>query len=221
MAQSKHSLIFASIAAAMLASPALAESPYTKPNNTWISIDGTVEAVSPDSFTLDYGQGVITVEMDDGDRDADAYKLVSGDRVSVMGKVDDDFYEVATIEASSVYVENLGTHFYASSVDEEDAIIDIDPVAVSGINYQGEVTSVDKAAEEFTLDSGPVKVTVEVDEMIYNPLDDEGYQKVSKGDVVSVTGNIDTELFEGRVFDARTVTTIYDKDKDKASQPTS
>jgi hypothetical protein len=36
-----------------------------------------------DTFVLDYGDGRITVEMDDGDRDADAYKLISGDRVTV------------------------------------------------------------------------------------------------------------------------------------------
>ncbi|MDZ7782331.1 MAG: hypothetical protein U5K56_05075 [Halioglobus sp.] len=76
---------------------------------------------------LDYGQGNITVEMDDSDRDADGYKLIEGDRITVSGVVDDDFYESTKIEAASVYVEELGTHFYASSIDEEDTILDIDP----------------------------------------------------------------------------------------------
>jgi hypothetical protein len=34
--------------------------------------------------------------------------------------------------------------------------------------------------------------------MPYNPLDDEGYQKVDVGDRVSVTGTMDYDLFEGR-----------------------
>ncbi|WP_162883824.1 hypothetical protein, partial [Chromatocurvus halotolerans] len=49
-------------------------SPYAMADGSVITIDGTVDSVSPDSFALDYGQGVVTVEFDDGDRDADAYK---------------------------------------------------------------------------------------------------------------------------------------------------
>lgn len=46
-----------------------------------------------------YGNGSITVEMDDGDRDADAYSLDEGDNVTVYGMIDDDLFESATIEA--------------------------------------------------------------------------------------------------------------------------
>jgi uncharacterized protein YdeI (BOF family) len=99
---------------ALLAFPAMAEDPYAKPDDTWISISGTVDTVRPDSFTLDYGKGVITVEMDDGDRDADAYKLLKGDKATVNGKIDDDLFETRSIEAGSVYVESLDTYFYAS-----------------------------------------------------------------------------------------------------------
>ena len=71
--------------------------PYELANNTWISLSGTVHAVSPDTFELDYGEGNITVEMDDGDRDADAYKLLHGDKVTVNGLIDDDLFEMRTI----------------------------------------------------------------------------------------------------------------------------
>lgn len=87
-----------------ISNSALAQPPYTKPDDTWVSICGTVEDVSADAFDLNYGDGIITVGMDDGDRDADAYSLKSGDEVTVYGMIDDDLYEVATIEASSVYV---------------------------------------------------------------------------------------------------------------------
>jgi len=119
------------------------EEPYEKPDDSWISISGTVESVRPDEFMLDYGEGVITVEMDDGDRDADAYELVKGDKVTVSGRIDDDLFEVAKIEAASVFVENLGTYFYASSVDEEDVdtfITLTTPVIVSATYLQGTVT---------------------------------------------------------------------------------
>ncbi|HBN14736.1 MAG TPA: hypothetical protein DEG76_00515 [Pseudohongiella sp.] len=214
MKRSQRLACLTSISSVLLASAALAQNPYIEPDSTWISIDGTVESVSPDSFLLDYGQGSVFVEMDDGDRDADGYKLMPGDRVTVSGLIDDDFYELTTLEASSVYVEHLGTYFYASALDEEDSFVDVGPVNVSDTTFQGMVSSVDAEAEQFRLASGAQMITVNVDEMSYNPLDDEGYQKITPGDVVSVTGNIDIELFEGRVFDADLVTTLHDRDRE-------
>jgi hypothetical protein len=104
-----------------------------------------VKNVTPDTFTLDYGKGVVTVEMDDGHRDADAYKLFEGDKVTVNGKIDDDLYETTKIEASSVYVEKLGTYFYASPVDEEDVFFYTvtTPVVVGDLTVRGTVTDVD------------------------------------------------------------------------------
>ncbi|HSO22154.1 MAG TPA: hypothetical protein VLT81_04555, partial [Chondromyces sp.] len=106
---------FVSIATLVLfvAVPAMAEDPYVEPDDSWISLSGTVKAVTADAFTLDYGKGMITVEMDDGDRDADGYKLIEGDKVTVNGVIDDGLFETRTIEASSVYVEKLDTYFYA------------------------------------------------------------------------------------------------------------
>ena len=168
------------------------EKPYEKADDSWISIDGTVDAVSADSFLLDYGPGVITVEMDDWDRDADVYKLSKGDKVRVSGMIDDDLFETRTIEASSVYVENLGTYFYASAVDEEDTFVTYTiPVTVAATVLQGTVTDVDD--EEFVLNTGTRSVRVEVEEMPYNPLDDIGYQKIEAGDCVSVNGRMDTD----------------------------
>lgn len=195
-------------ATAMLAAVAVgAEEPYEKPDDTWISIDGTVTEVSADEFTLDYGEGIITVEMDDGDRDADGYKLDEGDPVRVTGIIDDDLYELRTIEASSVYVEDIGTYFYASALDEEDTFITYTtPVTISDAVIQGTVTEVED--EEFIVDTGLRSVRVEVDEMAYNPLDDEGYQQIDVGDRVSVTGQMDDDLFEGREFVADSVVTL-------------
>ena len=59
--------------------------------------------------------------MDDGDRDADGYKLLPGDKALVSGMVDDDMFEATSIEAYSVsvFVGNINTTFYASPVDED------------------------------------------------------------------------------------------------------
>ncbi len=193
----------------LFALPAAAINPYALEDESWISINGEVVTVTADAFELDYGDGQITVEMDDGDRDADGYKLMQGDEVRVSGMIDDDFYNLTTIEASSVYVKNIDTYFYASAMDEEDIGYSIISPSVTDTVVQGTITSVDVNGEQFTLDSGLQELTVEVDELTYNPLDDEGLQQLDVGDRVSVQGSIDHDFFEGRVFEANYVTTLY------------
>lgn len=203
-------ILTACVAALGLAAlPASAENPYVQPDGTWISISGTVQEVWPDSFSLDYGEGLVTVEMDDGDRDADAYKLALGDRVTVNGMVDDDFFETTTIEAASVYVENIGTEFYSSAVDEEDLFVRYStPILVTETVLQGIVTKVEPGQSEFLLFTGSDEIRVEVESMAYDPLDNKGYQKVEVGDLVRVTGNIDDGLFQGREFEADSIITL-------------
>lgn len=200
-------LTFASFT--LFALPAVAINPYALEDDSWISINGEVTSVTADAFELDYGDGQITVEMDDGDRDADGYKLIQGDEVRVSGMIDDDFYDLTTIEASSVYVKNIDTYFYASAMDEEDIGYSIISPSVTDTVVQGTITSVDANGEQFTLDSGLQELTVEVDELTYNPLDNEGFQQLDVGDRVSVQGSIDHDFFEGRVFEANYVTTLY------------
>lgn len=197
----------------LFGSSAAAQDPYTAPNDTWISISGTVESVDADEFTLDFsqnghfGEGLITVEMDDDDRDADGYKLLPGDTVTVYGIIDDDLFDTRTIEASSVYVANLGTFFEASAMDEEDAFVTLTvPPVVSAAVVQGTVSEVED--EEFRIDTGSRQVRVEVEEMPYNPLDDMGYQKIEVGDEVAVSGYLDYDFLEGRELVATSVTTL-------------
>jgi uncharacterized protein YdeI (BOF family) len=198
----------------LLALPAAAgdvksKNPYAMSNNSWISLSGEVESVKPDSFLLDYGKGRIKVEMDDNDRDAEGYKLVKGDKVTVYGYVDADMFQTRTIEASSVYVDKLGTWFYASGRDEEGSHFETfyaPPLSPGRVTVYGKVTSV--GDEEFTIDTGLRRLTVDVEQMAYDPLDDVGYQKVKRGDWVSVTGRMDSDLFEGRELEADSVVSI-------------
>ncbi len=197
-----------SLAAAQLAA---VESPYQKADETWISISGTVTEPTADSFMLDYGKGMVAVEMDDWDWYGDAYGLLEGDKVTVNGRIDDDLFETTSIEASSVYVESLGSYFYASAADEEDAsyaTVVTSPVVVSTVTVRGEVTSIDTLEGEFTVDTGVKQVTVDTEELAYNPLDDKGFQQIEKGDRVSVSGEIDNDLFDTREVEADWVITL-------------
>ena len=206
------SLVAVTVACLFLSTPLSGQDPYAKPDNTWISLTGTVQTVMADAFTMKYDEdgeeGWITVEMDDGDRDADGYKLMAGDIVTVNGMIDDDLFETRTIEASSVYVANLDTYFYASAMDEEDTFVTFTvPFEVGDAVVQGVVTAVNE--HEFTLDTGLREVTVDVADMPYDPLDDEGYQQIDVGDAVSVFGEVDYDFFEGREIMASSVTTLW------------
>lgn len=186
--------------------------PYMRADNTWISIDGTVETVLSNSFSLDYGPGTITVEMDDHDRDAEGYQLRSGDNVRVSGRVDNELFEHTTIEASSVYVENLGTYFFASSADEEDrALTNSWPLQFSSTTLRGTVMNVGE--DSFTVSSPGGAIKVETDRLAYDPLDSAGYQRIESGDVVMVTGHMDTEFFDTqRELQAKSVVVLHDSD---------
>ena len=205
------------IAGALGVSAVQAQSPYTKPDGSYISISGTVASPSADDFTLDYGDGTILVEMDDWDNYGDAHGLMDGDKVTVFGRIDDDFFEVAKIEAGSVYVENLNAYFYASSDDEESALghmeyhIATTPVVVSATTLYGTVKSVDVKGKEFELDIGGDTVTVDTADLGYDPLDSTGFQQIEKGDYVHVSGAMDWEFLDGRVFDAMTLVTLVEE----------
>ena len=196
---------------------AMAANPYMRPDESWISISGTVVDPRSETFLLEYDDCMITVEMDDWDSFGEASKLIEGDKVTVYGRIDDDLFELSKIEADSVYVENLNTYFYDSSAaDEEDAFVMTDywvagaPVVVSAATLRGTVTDVDEAAAEFTVNTGVRQVRVETEALAYNPLDDKGFQRIDAGDYVSVVGDFNQEFIEGRVFEAASVLTLDD-----------
>jgi uncharacterized protein YdeI (BOF family) len=186
--------------------------PHSVPDESWISLSGTVTSVTPDAFRLDYGDGMITVEMDDWDAFGDAFPLVDGDKVTVYGDVDENLYAEDTIEAASVYVEDLNSFFYASAADEEElGVWALDTaVTVGNVDYVGTVETVDSGADSFTIDTGRQELTVEVDSLLYDPLDDEGFQKIESGDVVSVEGVLDADFFTNNDLVADRIVTLVD-----------
>lgn len=172
-------------------------------NNDYIALTGTVVSTAEDRFELDYGSGTIPVEMDDYDEYPEGKHLFENDRVTVYGYVDDEFYEKRTIEAQSVYVRNLGTQFYASGADEED-FPPTDPLAhPPGVAYRGRVIAVN--GNGFVVDTGTRQIHVNTSALPYDPLDDEGYQRLEEGDRVYVTGTLDGDLFDRFEVDAGSV----------------
>jgi len=185
----------------------------TTPDDGWITLTGEVTWTNDESFRLDYGSGLITVEMADFDGFDEAQYLLPCDDVVVYGLVDDDFYETRTIDAASVYVDDANTFVYADAVREDFTLGLYGPPAVEfddpGVTVTGEVTSVD--GREFVLSHG-LGEAIEVDtaSMSYNPMDDEGFQQIDAGDRVTVTGAIDVGFFDNNELSADAVVTIAD-----------
>lgn len=201
--------ISAGLIAAATAIPASAQDVSSTYDGEWLSVSGTVESVDGDSFMLDYGDNIIPVEMDDYDWYSDN-PLIVGDQVTVTGRMDDDFFQSRRIEASSVYVDSLHTHFYASAADEEDVtvpLVDFDTLRTGGLSLTGTVQSID--GEEFVLDAGAYDYKVDVQSLYYDPFDAAGIQHVAVGDRVSVSGSIDdADFFEKREIDATSLTEL-------------
>lgn len=179
-----------------------------KSDDSFVSISGVVASAATDSFQLDYGEGLITVEMDDWDWYPEAAALLDGDNVTVYGVIDDDMMETKSIEATSVFVKGLNTYFYASGSDEEDVIYNAitQPMLKAVLDVTGTVKSIN--GREFTIDVGTRDLTVDTSSMTYNPLDKEGFQVIEVDDRVKVTGNMDYALFEANEIDATGVITL-------------
>lgn len=204
----RNSFVFAASIAALAAAPAAAQTPSAAPNGEWVSLSGTVETVAGEDFVLDYGPSSITVEMDDYDW-YDENALVVGDEVTVTGRMDNDFLQSRTIEASSVYVDSIHTRFYASASDEEDFLPSVDGAIVgdTGVTLTGTVESI--VGDEMVVDAALFDYKVDTGSLSYDPFDDEGLQHVEVGDRVSVTGQFDdSDFFDTPEIDATWVTEV-------------
>jgi uncharacterized protein (TIGR00156 family) len=162
-------------------------------DGNWLTLSGQVVSTEPDNFMLQHGAGLITVEMDDWDWFQEGRSLKPGDRVTVSGRVDRDMLEAKKIEASTVYVQNLGTHFFANGSDEEDfvAVATYAPQSAESPAATGVVTAVE--GREFVLGSGTADLRVDTAGMANNPLDDRGSPRVKVGDRVQVWGPLNVD----------------------------
>lgn len=185
----------------------------TPPNNSYVSLTGTIIEAGPDNFLLDYGEGTFLVEMDDFDDLYEGYTLKKGDEVVVYGFVDDDLYERRSLEAGSVYVRSLDTQFYASSIDEEDfpqSSPDWSRMTLPEVALTGHVASI--AGDSMTLSTSQLEVQVDLSTLDQNLIDRVGHQRLSVGDQVHVIGLLSEGPLGTTEIDAESITTLMEAD---------
>ena len=70
-------------------------------------ITGRVESFFGEEFTLDYGDGEITVDLDNLDIEEEQADLIrESERVTVYGDIDEDLIDDAVIDASSIIIRD-------------------------------------------------------------------------------------------------------------------
>lgn len=204
----RQTLIGLAAAGVLAASPAFAAPSPTADDGEWLTLTGTVEAISGKDFALDYGRNTITVEMDDYDW-FNENVVKPGDQVTVTGRIDNDFFQARKLEASSVYIASLHTRFFANAADEEDYLPAIDRSLGSnnGLTVTGMVQSID--GEDMIVDAGALDYRVDTGTLNYDPFDVTGVQHIAIGDRVEVTGSFDdSDFFDRPEIDATVLTEL-------------
>ncbi|MDX1696410.1 MAG: OB-fold nucleic acid binding domain-containing protein [Ketobacteraceae bacterium] len=223
---------FVALVLSLSAAPAaLGDDPVTsKPDESWITVSGTAVSTDAHGFKLDYGNGLISVEMDDWDWFPEGREIMPGNYVTVHGRIDDDMYEARSIEAGKVFVKQFNSVFtspnYAGSYlkvisanpsDEElgaevYAKYTFTPLTEGAdVSITGKIASIkDKA---FIIKTGANQLTVDTSKLGYNPLDDKGYQKIDEGDVVTVSGKLNLGFFAKREIEAKDITKLVQSSK--------
>ncbi len=153
-----------------------------------LTLGGTVVATAPDWFRLKTRDQELIVEMDDWDWYQEGRALKVGDEVTVTGRVDKGLWEQSKIEASSVFVRNLGVSFVANGADEEERTAALVQVGTASTSAQGYVSNIE--GQEFTVGSTTGPVRVDISQLDSKP-------KLKAGDRVYTWGSLDVDAVEG------------------------
>lgn len=191
-----------------------------------IVVTGNILSVSEGELMLNYAGRKVKIEFDkwpwEG-KDMEKYFEV-GQKVTVSGRVDKDWFSSNEIEANNIYLDDQYVYYYW--LDQSPAYyLNIGPtnmeksanglaggdVGGASFSVSGEIKAIH--GREFTLQSGEEKFTVDTESLGYNPLDNVGLQQLRVGDHVYVFGDVDAKFFDEKRFSADSVITLQSADK--------
>ncbi len=168
------------------------------PQGDWISLTGTIAAISGDRLALAAGDGEIEVTLS-GLGAADAAMLRPGDRVGVTGRMDGSVFADRRIAADSLYVSRLNRMLGTPPAAQPGLSADRPRGEEDWVIVTGRVMSVD--GDDLVIESGGQRIAVDADDD-GGPADVRG---VKVGDRVSVTGELERGGQGRREIDARSV----------------
>lgn len=173
-----------------------------------VSLTGTVAEIRGDEFDLNYGGNqMVTVELDNFGFSGDETEyLTQGENVTVTGVVDDDLFEGREIEATNVSLNDSYVLYYYDTPNYNTMDNNSNSSAMEDGTYAtmtGTVQNIDGMVA--MVKGATMSMNVDFSDLGYNPFDDEGMQKIEKGDRVYVTGEIDSDFFSDKELMASSV----------------
>lgn len=219
----RHKLL-ATAALALIAAPAYAQQQPLDAveDDTPITLSGTVATVEEGEFTMNYGDGTVTVKMENWDWFGRADSpLTVGDEVVVTGEIDDDLFSGSEINAETVYLVTDNAYYYTEEADSVPAYQFYSYRTTEPATPPGGATGATAAAEptppqswvsavgtvqsiqgdEFTLDAGRYNLVVDAERMM-------GMPEVAVGEKVYVAGLLNQNFFSNREITADRVVTL-------------
>lgn len=165
---------------------------------SWITIGGEVTAYDENHFELRYAGGTLTVKLDGWPG-----RVVRGlrGRVLVYAHLDDDFYNLRSISASSIFIANTATQVYPSGRQETDFVPTVPLELPARVALVGTVNCVSGWNFEFETSAGPI----EVDTRALPRMRRQELQSLSAGDRLRVSGALSAAVF-GRTLKADVIT---------------
>jgi uncharacterized protein YdeI (BOF family) len=187
---------------------------YVKGKYGYVTLSGTVSKILDENrFELDYGNGITQIEYDDALRDLFKNidrKIKAGDKVTVTGKLDNNWFTKREILVSSIlHIADNYILLYkrpvAAAGDEVPAIVGVaEPslfldgqVALTGIVSRVEY----KGSFILRYEEGAIQVnasSIKIPES----------NRITTGDVVTVYGKINNSFFKSRAIAAETIEKI-------------
>lgn len=139
-----------------------------------------------------------------------------GDDVTVVGWLGPDTLTVGGIlDVMGVYVEDRRAYF-ALSASADDASERAAPIlppsgGFGPVNGRASLTGIisEIGDGELTLQAGDVRILVETSSLSYDPFDENGSQRLSLGDTVTVGGVLERNIKDGPRLRADRVTSIF------------
>lgn len=170
----------------------------TLPDESYVSVTGNIGDIRSNEFDLKYGNGkTITVELDQFGWEGNETKyLVPGESATVYGYIDDDLFEGREIEAFNIQLNESYVYYYNTDSGDNQYynMSGNEQRDETTVSMTGQVSKVDD--DQFTLTNKNGSVRVDVSELGYDPLDNQGVQQIVNGDRVYVYGKLDSNFFD-------------------------
>lgn len=168
-----------------------------------IVVSGRVSDIEDNTFRLNYGKDSIKVEMAEWSFEDKAEQIKDGERVTVYGYIDNSWFEKHKLQAQAIYIHERNTYFIASGNEDYYVLntVTIDKIPDNThVGIKGKIVDIDD--DKFTLKFGEESIDVNVVSLGYNPFVKKGSKKISVGDLVYVSGKLDSGFFENKEIKA-------------------